>query len=147
MRAIFLQTGDLGRAEECAQEAFLRAWQRRRELAHADPVRWVTKAAFRLAVSDWRKHSGLRRALERREAQPATVEPAPERLVYVAGLLAQLPYDHRCVVVLHYFHDLGVTDVADVLGISPGTVKSRLSRARDRLRAAISTEEADDRLG
>ena len=47
--------------------------------------------------------------------------------------LAQLSEDHRAVVVLRYFLDWSVEQTADALEVSPGTVKSRLSRALDHL--------------
>jgi RNA polymerase sigma factor (sigma-70 family) len=56
---------------------------------------------------------------------------------------SRLPVDQRAVVVLHHLMDLPVEAVADALEIPVGTVKSRLSRAMDGLRAAV---EADERL-
>ena len=145
VRTLFLQTGDVSRAEECAQEAFLRAWQQRRQLQSSDPIRWVTQVGFRLAVSDWRRTHRLARALSRVGA-PAPVPPhAPENLLYVMELMQRLPNEQRSVVVLHYFNDLSVNGVADVLGISPGTVKSRLSRARDQMRTTTVEENVHGR--
>lgn len=145
VRLLFLQTGDQRRAEDGAQEAFLRAWQRRRQLTSADPVRWVTQVAFRLAVSDWRRSQRLRALLERGRGSVPTSNEAPEELVYVMHLLHQLPRKQRSVVLLHYFDDLSVGAIADILDIAPGTVKSRLSRAREQLRGAITKENTHDR--
>ena len=64
-----------------------------------------------------------------------------------ASLLAalqELPEGHREVVVLHYLVDLPVARIADELGVAPGTVKSRLSRARSALAATLAPLEVDD---
>lgn len=145
VRILFLQTGDHSRAEECAQEAFLRAWQRRRQLQTSDPVRWVTQVAFRLAVSDWRRSHRLSRAVARTNVPAGIPEHAPEDLVYVMQLMQRLSNEQRSVVILHYFNDLSVNVVAEVLGVSPGTVKSRLSRAREQMRAESLEENQHDR--
>jgi RNA polymerase sigma-70 factor (ECF subfamily) len=52
----------------------------------------------------------------------------------------RLSAEHRTVVVLHYFRDLSVSEIAAWLGISPGTVKSRLHHARETLRSAIDAD-------
>lgn len=145
VRLLFLQTGDARRAEDSAQEAFLRAWQRRRQLNSKDPVRWVTQVAFRIAVSEWRRSQRLKAILQRIRPPEAPSSKAPEDLTYVVQLLKGLTSEQRSVVILHYLNDLSVNSTADLLGISAGTVKSRLSRARDHLRAAITQEDPHDR--
>lgn len=146
MRALYLSTGDAGRAEECAQEAFIRAWQRRDQLEGHDPVRWVTRVAFRLAVSDWRRGQRLMHALRRLTAQaPADAAPPPDDLVHVVEVLKQLSAAHRVVVVLHHFEDLSVDAIAELLSIPPGTVKSRLARGRAQIRHITIEEESHDR--
>jgi RNA polymerase sigma-70 factor (ECF subfamily) len=52
----------------------------------------------------------------------------------VTALLLRLPPKLQAAVTLHYLEGLPVAEVARVLGVAPGTVKSRLSRARDALR-------------
>lgn len=58
--------------------------------------------------------------------------------------VAKLPDRHREVIVLHYLCDLSVDDVAQELGVPSGTVKSRLSRARDELARLMEDEVLDD---
>ena len=53
-------------------------------------------------------------------------------------LVLSLPRDQRAAVVLYYYEDLPVADIASLLRVPAGTVKSRLSRARDKLRLALS---------
>ena len=74
-----------------------------------------------------------------------TAEPTPDR-VAIEHALAALPAQQRIAVVLHYLLDQSVADIATTLKISPGTVKSRLSRALRRLRAALGPELPADAL-
>jgi RNA polymerase sigma-70 factor (ECF subfamily) len=69
-----------------------------------------------------------------------------ERFERVTRAMAALPAEQRAVLVMRAFHDLDTAEIAGVLGVEPGTVKSRLSRARAALRRAIADgEKTDDR--
>lgn len=67
----------------------------------------------------------------------------PETRIDLAQTIARLPEPQRQVVVLHYGADMPLKDVAAVLRIPLGTVQSRLSRARDSLARALTSEEKD----
>jgi RNA polymerase sigma-70 factor, ECF subfamily len=129
-----LLTGDLASAEDVTQEAFTRAASRWPQLARYDqPEAWVRKTAFRLAVDLLRRAGRQRRLLarlgSRREPDP---ELTPQDQAVVQAL-QRLPLPLREVLVLHHYLDLPVETVAAQTGVSVGTVKSRLSRGRDRL--------------
>lgn len=144
MRAIYLSTGDLDRAEECVQEAMVRAWQRWNRFHSDDPVRWVQQVAWRLAVSDWRGRKRLAKALVRHGATTRLETPPPDAAILeVEGMLQALPKDQRTVVVLHYLEDVPVAEVAEILGVPEGTVKSRLSRARTKLADRLGSGVSD----
>ncbi|ONI70950.1 hypothetical protein ALI144C_51225 [Actinosynnema sp. ALI-1.44] len=132
--------GDIGEAEELAQEAFALAYSRRRRVRAADsPEAWLYTVAINLARRRWRRRNTLDRLL-RREPPPPTVESpdgwAVEHLELHAAI-RKLTYEHRAVVVLHYLADMPVDEVAVALGIPVGTVKSRLARARAALAARL----------
>jgi RNA polymerase sigma-70 factor (ECF subfamily) len=137
-----LLTGDLASAEDVAQEAFVRAASRWHQLARYDqPEAWVRKTAFRLAIDLLRRaarHQALLARLGARQ-QEAVELPPEDRAVIVA--LQALPLPLREVLVLHHCIDLPVEVVAVQLGLSVGTVKSRLYRGRERL-VALLREEA-----
>ena len=68
-----------------------------------------------------------------------------EKKLLLKGLRS-IPIDFQICVELHYWEGMGVADIAEVLGVRPGTVKSRLFRAREMLRARIETMSNDDAL-
>jgi len=134
--------GDRDEAQECVQEAFVRAWSHRRQLEQAQaPEAWVRTTAHRLAVSRWRRTVRGRRAADR-ALQPVSAGRGPtEDHVLVIEALRQLPEAQRRALVLHHLCDLPVHAVAAETGAPEGTVKARLSRGRAAL-AAVLTEGA-----
>ena len=133
--------GDRDEAQECVQEAFVRAWAHRRKLDRAEhPEAWVRTTAYRLAVSRWRRTVRGRRPQDR-ALGPATEAAAPsESHVALVAALKQLPEAQRQALVLHHIADLSVQDVAREVGAPEGTVKARLSRGRAAL-AALLTDD------
>ncbi|MEU1514531.1 SigE family RNA polymerase sigma factor [Streptomyces sp. NPDC005811] len=137
---LYLMTGDLHEAQDVVQEAFVRAWARRARLNRdAGPEAWIRTVAWRLAVSRWRRRG---RSLEawRRHAggqQGSGPAPEPDTVVLVAAL-RRLSERQRRIAVLFYVCDLSVEQVAAETGISAGTVKTHLSRARAQLATQLS---------
>jgi RNA polymerase sigma-70 factor (ECF subfamily) len=132
---------DIGEAEEITQEAFAVAYGRRARVAKADsPEAWVRTVVVNLARRRWRRRAMLDRILR----QEGDEEPAPfgEHLDLHAAIRA-LGHEYQAAVVLHYLADLPVDEVASILDIPVGTVKSRLSRARTALAQRLHTEEMD----
>lgn len=134
VRHIYLNTGDLARAQECVQEAYLRAWRHWASVGNGDrdPVAWVRSVAWRLAINDWRRARRVANALVRRGAEQDQPPPSTD-VVAVRQALRCLPKDQRTAIVLYYFEDLSVREAADLLQIPEGTVKARLSRGRTAL--------------
>lgn len=130
-------------AEDLLQEAFARLLPRWASVRRYDsPEAWLRTVAFRLYLSEGRRSRlFLRRApLLRQPDQVAG--PTPDR-VATADAMAQLSPAHRAVVVLHYLLDMPVEQVAETLAIPIGTVKSRLSRAREQLATLMEVESSD----
>ena len=141
---ISLLTGSRAEAEDIVQEAFIRLVPRWAKVSRYDaPEAWVRLVAVRLAASRHRNTSRLTRLFHRLPREHAP-DPADAYAGDLQRALAELPLPTRQTVVLHYVCDLSVAEVADTLGIAEGTVKSRLSRARDAL-SASQTLRSDDR--
>jgi len=135
---VYAMTGDRDEAEECVQEAFVRAWAHRRRLSSArSPEAWVRTTAYRLAVSRWRRVVRGRRSPDRALAAPTTAPPLSETHVAVVAALRSLPFEQRQALVLHHLADLSVADIARETGAPEGTVKARLSRGRTALAALL----------
>lgn len=143
---IYAMCGNLAEAQDCVQEAFVRAWDRRRVLdTEQYPEAWIRTVAFRLAVSRWRRAQRALRSPDRSEPGGPVAEPDPSRVALVRAL-RQLPADQRRAVVLHHLCDVSVRDIATETGVPVGTVKARLSRGRAALARllAVSEEEETD---
>lgn len=126
-RACFAFCGDPEVALDCTQEAFGRAYARWRRLSkHGWAGGWVMTTALNL----------VRRSLRRRPDAQETAAPEqrnPDLRIDVVVALRSLPLRQRQAVVLHYLADLPVTAVAELMNASEGSVKTHLSRARQRL--------------
>ena len=133
-------TGDLAEAQDIAQEAFARAWQRWSMVRECDsPEAWVRRVATNLAASRWRRIRVARAAAGHAADQHAP-EVSTDTVALVSGLRT-LPERQRTVLVLHYMCDLTVDQIAAELGCPPGSVKSWLSRGRTALAAAVRIVE------
>lgn len=138
---IYLTCGNLTEAQDCAQEAFTRAWEHRKKLAvHPNPEAWVRTTAHRLSISRWRK---ARRSLLLGDRTPDTPVDGPDVTSNVAlrEALAQLPEPTRHVVVLHYLHDLSIAQISEEISAPEGTIKARLHRGRAALAQLLGTPE------
>jgi RNA polymerase sigma-70 factor (ECF subfamily) len=142
---LYAMIGDRDEAQECVQEAFVRAWAHRRKLERAEhPEAWVRTTAYRLAVSRWRRRRLSRRPSDRALSPPVQTEAADEARVALVTALRSLPEAQRQAIVLHHLCDLSVHAVAQETGVPEGTVKARLSRGRTALAALLSPLDATD---
>jgi RNA polymerase sigma-70 factor (ECF subfamily) len=129
--------GNAADAEDVAQEAFLRAYQKFDSLREAEKFRaWVNRIVFRLALN---RHRSYRRRLARdtawqiTETQVADGAKDAEQCVMLERLrreIERLPQKLRSVLQLSLVEEMEAADVGAVLGIPAGTVRSRLHTAR-----------------
>lgn len=138
-------TGDLAEAQDVVQEAFVRLLAAPRRVATLDnPEAWLRTVAVNLTRSRWRRGKVLQRLLRRIEAEsagPAQIPGATPDHVALMAALRTLPAGQRAAIALHHLADLPVAEVAAILQVSEGTVKSRLSRGRTAL-AGLLAESA-----
>ncbi len=139
---LYAYLGDAAEAEDLAQEAFLRAWQRWSTIRRfEDPVAWVRKVAWNLATSRWRHLVVVARA-SIRLSTPAATEPVHPDHVAVVQALQRVADHYRKVLVLHYIADLPVAEVAAQLSVPRGTVLSWLHRGRGELAVQLKERGA-----
>ncbi|GHJ57289.1 sigma-70 family RNA polymerase sigma factor [Micromonospora chersina] len=145
---LYAVTGDLSEAQEAVQEAFTRALAAPRRLAALDnPEAWLRRVAVNVARSRHRRRRVLDTVLRRLGPPPTVADRSPEHLALLAALRG-LPEGQRQALALHYLVDLPVDEVAVTLGVSPGTVKSRLSRGRQALAALLTDPDtAESSIG
>jgi RNA polymerase sigma-70 factor (ECF subfamily) len=122
--------GDLDEAQDIVQEAFCRALSRWRQVStYDDPAAWVRRVAWNLATSRWRRLRTIRAFHRRQRGEPVVDGPGPDRIALVRAL-ATLPAAQRRAMVLRYFADLPVAEIAAREGVPEGTVRSWLHRGR-----------------
>ena len=142
--------GNPADAQEAAQEAFLSAWQSlpffRGEASFST---WLYRLASNLCI-DFLRNTRRKPAVpltfedpEGEEQRIEVVDPAPqpeeallasEQQAQLDAAMQELEPEHRRILTLRVVNDLSYTDIAEILGIKEGTVKSRLARAREKLR-------------
>jgi RNA polymerase sigma-70 factor (sigma-E family) len=135
--ALSLYTGDRDVAEELAQEALVRVCERWDEVETMEsPLGWAHRVAFNLANSHYRRFGAERRA--RRRLQAIVDLPRPEfdaaDGLALRAAVASLAEEQRSVLVLRYYADLPIAEVARVLEMPEGTVKTHARRGIARLR-------------
>lgn len=139
LRTAWLLTGDAGRAEDAVQETLVRlfvAWPTSRI---DEPDAYCHRILRNLVVSTWRRDRRLVLVEDVRDAPVARsgADATGDRLDLVRAL-QDLPAREREVVVLRHYADLSEATVAEMLGVSAGTVKSSASRGLQRLRTLIN---------
>jgi RNA polymerase sigma-70 factor (ECF subfamily) len=131
--------GNAGEAEDLVQEAFVRAYAAGPRFTRVDnPEAWLRTTALNLHRNRWRKMRNFTRIRHRLHETPDL--QGLDAHVEVVDALRQLPENQREVLVLHYFADRQVQQIAEELGVAEGTVKSRLARGREAL-AGILKED------
>jgi RNA polymerase sigma-70 factor (ECF subfamily) len=144
VRLCLLTTLDREAAADAAQEAMTRAWRDWDRIGAdgSDPAAWTRTVALNLCRSRGRRLALQARVAPRVHAVvEARSDPLPD--VDLQRALGRLPVRQREAVVLFYGADLGVEACAAAMGVSPGSVKQHLSRARHRLAAELDDRTLD----
>ena len=144
IRVAYLLTGNQHSAEDLVQSALAKTFARWKSLRHEDPEGYVRAVMYREQVSWWRRLSRHRETPVGEPTEVVSQDPSEHtdlRLAMRKALLRLSPA-HRAVVVLRYYEDLTEAQVAEALGCSIGTVRSRTHRAVSRLRELLPNAEA-----
>jgi RNA polymerase sigma-70 factor (sigma-E family) len=136
--------GDADAADDLVSDAIARTLPQWRKGSIDEPGAYVRRAVVNLASRRWR-----RRALGRRKDHaaadwlrhtPETADVLAERDRTLRAVM-NLPVRRRAVVLLRFYEDMPLAEIANVLGTAEGTVKSQLSRALEQLRAELGSLE------
>lgn len=147
LRLVTLMVKDRSLAEDITQDVFLKVYRNlSRFRGESSMHTWI----YRIAVNECKGHMrswAFRNLLPHAWIQKAG-ETTTEGIVLeraakdeLVRLVLKLPPLYRQAVALHYYAEMSIGEVADVLGVSEGTVRTRLHRARERLKEEWSTGE------
>lgn len=143
VRTVHLIVHDRAVAEEIAQDAFVKLLQKWSTVAgYERPEAWVRKVAVRMSIRH--VHRERSRPLRETKAQPREPVEAPLPDPDLVRAVRELAAMQRAVVVLFYWEDRPVADIARILEVSESTVKQHLHRARARLAALLGEEVGTD---
>lgn len=151
LRIAYLYVGDLQAAEDIFQEVFLKAYQGFAEFQGKSSVKtWLIRIAIN-SCKDYLKSAWKRRvtpmdeAVEQSLRTPDVYEQAEQRAdaKKVRETVLSLPEQYREVIVCFFYQELSLEETAQTLHIPLGTVKSRLSRAKEKLKVLLRGGEED----
>ena len=136
-RAVAAIVGGEERAHDAVQEGFAKALAKRRQFRGGSLEAWIWRVV-------------VRQALDLRERPVTALEEELDAGLFVsdrdpelADAIRRLPPRRRLIVFLRYYGDLSYEQIAELLGISAGTVGASLSQAHDELRAELQLEGAE----
>jgi RNA polymerase sigma factor (sigma-70 family) len=140
--------------EDLVQATFLAAVESRDRFREDAAFRtYVLAIARKSLFKHYRKRIRGQRALaleavcaEQVSGSPSLAAAARQELRLLLAALRQIPIDQQIAIELYYWEDLPIAEIATVLEVAPGTIKSRLARAREQLRDAILTGPAPEPL-
>jgi RNA polymerase sigma-70 factor, ECF subfamily len=145
---VALVAGSHTAAEDAVQEALARAWECSLRGERIESLAaWVTRVAINVSKSRLRRLRGEakhRRLMAPEAERSSSGVAAADVRIDVKRALAELPRRQREVTVLRYYLGLDVAEVAGILEITEGTVKTSLHRARRSLAATLGNPESEE---
>ena len=149
VRTAYLIMGNLADSEDVVQDTFVKVWLYAGRIQNADRFQaWMLQILVRTAYRNAQKRrkefpdeetvSRMENQIDISSLDKVIQMEEAERL---KAAIKALPVRHRIVVVLYYYNQLGIKEIAGMLGIMEGTVKSRLHTARKRMKDILINEE------
>lgn len=146
LRLVYLMVKDRSLAEDITQEVFLLAYKNLGKFRQESSMQtWV----YRIAVNEAKKHLrswSFRHLFFKSEVDIEVVEGAESAVLQndlrtrFARLVMELPNSYRQMIVLHYYEELSVEEIAVILEMTTGAVYTKMHRARQKLKALMETE-------
>jgi RNA polymerase sigma-70 factor (ECF subfamily) len=130
-------------AEDAAQEAFLRLFRRPGSFDTTRPLRpWLRKVVANLAIDELRRTRSITVQFGGGEDEEVGEPWLPDVYEPTVAALRRLPQGQRLVLLLRYWGDLSVDEIAELLAVPRGTVMSRVARALEQLRKELEPSHA-----
>src|SRR5262245_10209430 len=134
-------TGSREVGHDLAHEAMLRAYRAWSKVGTLDrPGAWIRRVLINLAIDHGRRRNRERRALTRLTPAPPLEHSDPTSARFWAAVRA-LPERQRAAIALHYLDDLSIDEIAEILDVTAGTIKTSLFKARHSLAVSLRAEE------
>ncbi|MHC4204474.1 MAG: RNA polymerase sigma factor [Planctomycetota bacterium] len=136
-------------AEDVTSEVFLKMVENFHRFRGTDAQfrNWLYKIATNAVNNHLRRTSRrnrlLRTAREQRNSRVTDCEESPERLALLKQAMLSLKPRYQTIITLRFFENLKMTEIAEVLGSSPGTVRSQMARALAKLRIRIASAQQE----
>lgn len=151
LRTAYLITGNLSDSEDVVQDTFVKVWLHCRELKKESGFKaWMMQILVRTAYKSGKKKSRelpdeeiMQKADKSQGISSIERVIAREEAEMIAVAVRSLPIKQRTVVALYYYQECSVSEIAAMLGVLEGTVKSRLHTARKLLRGKLRDREAE----
>ena len=140
-RTAYLLCGDWHLADDLVSTALVKLYRRWHVASSAGNLDAYTRRTLLNVWLDERRRPWRRERPSERLPERVEVDGDPSRIadrIAVLNLLADLPPRRRAVIVLRFYNDLSVEETAEMLGCSPGTVKSQTARALEMLRSRLA---------
>ena len=146
LRMCCLHLRDQGLAEDAVQETFIKAYRALPSYRGECSIKtWLMRIAINscrdVQRTGWWKHISRRVSLD---MLPETPGDLSEDTVTVSMEIARLPAKLREAVLLYYYSNMQIQEIAEALGIAPSSVSGRLRRAKEKLRAALKGAYFDE---
>lgn len=153
-RTAFLVTGDHQMAEDAAQEAFLKAFSNLDKLRELDKFgAWVNVIASNYAIDMLRKKKKMiftdnfsTHADHNPGNSPQKSWEKNEEAQEIRNAIMLLDPEEREILVLKYFNELSIKEISSIINVPQGTIKSRLFRARKKVRLLLQPQKHKKRL-
>ncbi len=139
LRMCYLNLQDMGLAEDAVQETFIKAYRALPSFRNESSIKtWLMRIAINtcrdIQRGAWLKHINHHMTLERLSHTAASVS---DDAIALNMEIAKLPVKLREAVLLYYYQDMSIEEIANVLGIAASSVSTRLKKARIRLHQAL----------
>ena len=146
LRVCFIYLKDREMAEDALQETFFRAYRHRDEFRGRSSVKtWITRIAIN-TCKDMLSDSWMRHRTDEELTDIPAEEPeySPEDRYAVTSKISALPEIYRDVIILRYYQELKIKEIAVILGETEANIKTRLKRARNILRTELKEVFEDE---